>query len=251
MDYVKFGVEDHIGTVTLAKPPVNAMNLQMYHEIADTFHQINDNPDVWVVVFRAEGRFFSVGNDVNDFSGDYNLDYIRQIDTSIRSVFECKVPVIAAVQGAAIGGGFTMVSACDIVVAAQKTKFFIPEAKLGKVGGSAGASFSLPQKVVRYMALTGDTMYAEELLPYGFIRKIVPADELEQTAYEIAKKILANPPLAVRYTKESLNRVYEEDAQLAKIPLDHQISLKIAGTEDSKEALRAFAEKRPPRYIGK
>lgn len=251
MKYVQFDVQDHLAAVTLNKPPVNALNLEMYGEITDTFRGINENSDVWAVLFRAEGRFFSAGNDVSDFSGVYDLAYIQKIDAAIQSVFACKVPVVAAVQGAAIGGGFTMVSACDIVVAAEKTKFSIPEARLGKVGGSAGASFSLPQKVVRYMALTGDTLLAEELAPYGFIRKIVPREELDATAYSIARKILANPPLSVRYTKESLNRVYEEAAQLKKIPLDHQVSLKIADTEDSKEALRAFAEKRAPKYMGR
>ena len=251
MEYLQVSREGHIETITLNKPPLNAMNLAMYNEITAAFREVNRNDDTWVVVFRAEGKFFSVGNDVNDFSGEYNMDYIKQIDDAIRSVFECRVPVVAAVQGAAIGGGFTMVSASDIVLAAPGTKFSIPEAKLGKVGGATGASFSLPQKVVRYMSLTGDTMLAEDLFPYGFIRKIVPLPELKDAAMNVAKMIVNNPPLSVRYTKESLNRIYEAKAQLAKNPIDHEVSLKIAGSADAREALAAFAEKRPPVYTGK
>lgn len=251
MEYVQFSREGHIGMVTLNKPPLNAMNLAMYNEITTSFQAVNSDDAIWVVVLRAEGRFFSVGNDVNDFSGDYNMEYIKQIDDAIRSVFECRVPVIAAVQGAAIGGGFTMVSASDIVVAAPGTKFSIPEAKLGKVGGATGASFSLPQKVVRYMSLTGDTMLAEDLFPYGFIRKIAPLAELKDVAMGIANLIVNNPPQAVRYTKESLNRIYEARAQLAKNPIDHEVSLKIADSADAQEALAAFAEKRSPVYSGK
>lgn len=248
MDFVKFELKEHIAVITLNKGPLNAFNLQMYSEVEDTFKAVNKNAAVWVAIFNAEGKFFSVGNDLNDFKGEYDLAYIRKIDAALKSVFDCKVPVIAAVQGAAIGGGFTMVSASDIVIAAKGTRFGIPEAKVGKVGGVTGASFSLPQKIVRYMSLTGEYMTAEELQPYGFIIKIVEQEDLLRTAYTIAEQIVCNPPLCVQYTKESLNRAYEKEYQLKKNPIDHENSLKIATTEDVKEAMAAFAEKRKPVY---
>lgn len=254
MDFVSLEKRGHIAVVTLNRPPVNALNQQTYAEIRECFQAINRDDDVWVAILRAEGNVFSAGNDLvgdNPSNTRYDSPYVQNVNTSIRSVFECRVPLIGMCQGKAIGAGFSMLSACDIVVASPEAGFSIPEAKVGLVGGASAAAFSLPQKMVRYLALTGAFITAEELRHVGFLHKIVPREELFDTAMEIAKIILKNPPLGMRATKVSLGNVFHTQRQLGMVPMDRVLSYSLSDTEDREEALRAFLEKRTPNYQGK
>lgn len=254
MEFVRLEKQEHIGIITLNRPPVNALSQQAYCDIREAFTSANDDPDIWAVIFRAEGTFFSAGNELKSEMGvdkSSSSPYVQDVNTSLRSVVDCRVPVISLVHGTAVGAAFSMICYSDIVIATKDAKFGLPEVKIGIVGGAVCASVALPQKVARYMCLTADVVSAEQLLPYGFIWQIVPQDQLLNAGLAVARKICGNPPLGVRASKLSLNRAFDTEAQLAKSPADRQLTDSLAGTADAREAQLAFLEKRPPVYQAK
>ena len=250
MDYVSLNIEDHIGIVSINKPPANNYNIQLYQEVMDTFQAINANKDVWVVVLRAEGKHFCAGNDVKDFinltDGESASKYAKVVSNGIGSVYTCEVPVIGAIQGKAIGAGTAMASCCDILIASETARFGIPEITVGIVGGACFVSRILPQQLHRYMAFSGDMIMAEQLKHYGAVMKVVAEDQLFSSAMEVARRLANNAPRALRGFKAAINT--NESAHL-----EEKYALEIAfgnkymiGTEDFKEAVSAFMEKRKP-----
>ncbi len=252
MDFIKFEAKDHIAILTLDRPGQNAFNYQMYKELKDTFDTINSTEDIWSVIIRAEGKYFSAGNDVNDFQEgviDVSMEeYGYMVEAGLGSVVNCEVPVISAVQGIAVGSGFCIPTYSDIVIATPEAKFGITEIKVGIIGGAPEASLSLPPKIVRYMALTGNLITAEEMEKHSFVLKIVPSNDLLDTAIEIAQSIVRNPPIALKYMKESLNNIYRPDIIAQKIEFDGEKTGQHMQTEDFGEAVTAFIEKRKPVY---
>jgi enoyl-CoA hydratase len=255
MDYVSVKVENHICTVTMDKQPGNTFNRQFYHEIRDTFSSVGEKEDVWVVVFRAEGKHFCTGNDVKEFTGiaspEAGLEYGRMVGESIGSVYECAVPVIGAVNGLALGTGLALAGCCDILVAAENARFGIPEIRVGIVGAACFISRMLPQQLHRYMSYSGDIMTAAEMKHYGALLKIVPNDQLLSAAMEVADHIIQNPPLALRGFKAAMNQ--NEDARLKeKYAVEVGYGRKFMfESEDMREAFSAFLEKRKPAFKGK
>ncbi len=254
MDYVSFKVENHIGMVALNKPPVNAFNLQMYHELRNTFQAINAMDDVWVVILRAEGKSFSTGNDVNEFmmirTADQADAYARMVSDSIASIYECRVPVIGAIHGKALGAGLAMASCCDIMVASENALFGLPEIIVGIVGAACFLSRMLPQHLARYMAYSGEMMTAAQMKHFGALLKIVPASQLLESAIDIAEHLTKNPPLALRGFKAAMNR--NENARLQeKYAVEIGYGKELIGTDDFREAVGGFLEKRKPVFKGR
>jgi len=254
MDYVSFKVENHIGLVTINKPPVNSFNRQLYHEVKETFQSIGKMDDVWVVILRAEGKNFSTGNDVNDFlmlnTPESAVAYARFVSDCATSIYECPVPVIGAINGKALGAGIVMASCCDILVAAENALFSLPEIKVGIVGAACFLSRLLPQHLVRYLSFSGDMMTAEQLKHYGALLKVVPENQLRETAMEIAGHLTKNPPLTLRGFKLAMNQ--NENARLKeKYAVEIGYGKELMGTDDIKEAVGAFLEKRKPLFTGK
>lgn len=250
MSYVMLKNEDGIGVVTLNRPPANSFNLDMYRQIKETFDEVNKSNKIRVVVIRAEGKFFSAGNDVNDFNQADLLDsgYGDIVEAGLAAILKSKVPVISAVQGIAVGSGFCVPAYSDIVIASPEAKFGITEIKVGIIGGSSEASFVLPPKIVRYMALTGNLLSAEEMEKYSFVLKIVPRDKLFDTAMDIGQVVIKNPPISLQLMKQSLNNIYRPDLLAEKIAFDGERTAESIKTEDFKEAVKAFLEKREPVY---
>ncbi|MBM4315710.1 MAG: crotonase [Deltaproteobacteria bacterium] len=254
MDYVSLTVENHVGTVVLNKPPVNSFNLQMYREIENTFHSINDMDNVWVVILKAEGKSFSTGNDVNDFmtitTAEHAENYARHVSDSIVSIYECPVPVIGALHGKVLGAGLAMASCCDILVATEDAMFGLPEIIVGIVGAGCFLSRLLPQQLARYMAYSGEMMTAEQMKKFGALLKIVPVDGLWEAAKDAASRLVKNPPLALRGFKAAMNR--NENARLKeKYAIEIGYGKGLIGTADFKEAVGAFLEKRKPLFKGR
>jgi len=253
MDYVSLIVENHIGMVALNKPPVNSFNLQMYNEIRNTFQSINNMDDVWVVILRAEGKSFSTGNDVNEFmtisTAEHAEAYARVVSDSIASIYECRVPVIGAIHGKALGACLAMASCCDVLVASENAMFGLPEIIVGIVGASCFLSRMLPQQLARYMAYSGEMMTAEQMKHFGALLKIVPASQLLESAIDIAGQLTKNPPLALRCFKAAMNR--NENARLKEqYAVEIGYGKELIGTDDFKEAVGAFLEKRKPVFKG-
>jgi len=254
MDYVSLKVENCMGMITINKPPVNSYNLQVYKELRDTILSINKMDDVWVVILRAEGRHFSVGNDVADFTNfttaERLIEYAAAASDCVRSLYECRVPFIGAVHGMIVGVAFALVSCCDIIVASENSKFSLPEIKVGIVGAACFLSRVLPQQLHRYLAYSGDVITAEQMKHFGAALKVVPENQLLESAIDTAKRITANTPLGIRELKAAMNR--NENAQLMeKYALEIRYGSRLMITEDYKEAVDAFLNKRKPIYNGK
>lgn len=248
MEFIKLDVQDSIAIVTLDRPPINSLNVQVYDEINEAFQRINRNRNIKVAILRAEGRVFMAGNDINDFesvTSENYLDYMKHIQDSISAIYNCRVPTIAALSGAAVGAGIVLVASCDIIIASEHAKIGIPEINVGLIGGAEGPSRLLPHKVVRYLALTGDTISATELKHYGGVLDVVSDNELMNRVTKVANKIANKSPLAVEHWKQNLNAIevynkVEDDSALR--------TLSIIDKKDTKEASNAYLEKRSPEF---
>lgn len=254
MEFVGFERRDNVGIVTLNRPPINAFNKQMYLDLAEAFRQAVEDKEVRVVLLRAEGeKFFSAGNDVNDFADQNNnaSDYIPAVNAGIWGVLNCPKPVVCACSGTASGAGFSIVVGSDIVLAVESARFSLPEIKVGVIGGGPGASYSLPRSIVKYMVLTGNSLTAGEMHRIGFIHEVTAPDELFDKAFALASQISKYPPIALRYAKESLKNTFH----LEEILTVHAANDRVRTAEhtkhpDFREAAMAFLEKREPRYTG-
>jgi enoyl-CoA hydratase len=250
MEFVTLEVkENHIGVVTVNRSPVNAINAQAYQEIADTFYSINERDDIRVVVFRAEGeKAFIAGNDLNEFltmkpeNADERMSKVRE---SFWSVYDCRVPVIGAINGPALGTGLAYAAVCDILVASENATFSLPEINVGVMGGAKHLSRLVPQMLVRYMHYTGEPMTAMAMKEYGAVLQVVPKDRLVEAALEVARKIANKSPIAIKMAKKSLNTIEYMDLKEG-YKFEQGLSGELSGYEDSKEAVRAFFEKRDP-----
>lgn len=259
MEFLSLKKEGHIGIVTLDRPPVNALNYQAYSEIYEAFQMVEADPDIWCVIFQAKNKLFCAGNDLNELdataqTGDesqYEIPYGDMVEKGLTSVIKCKVPVITCVHSTAVGAGFCIATYSDIVLAAPEAKFGITEVTVGIIGGGPEASHSLPPKVVRYMALTGNLLTAQQAKDFNMVIDIVPADQLLDAAMKIAKRIISLPPVTVKYMKESLNNIYPPQHVADLVAFDGGKTELSLQSEDYKEALRAFLEKRPPVYRGR
>ena len=259
MEYLSLKKEGHIGIITLDRPPVNALNYQAYSEIFEVFELVAQDPEIWCVIFQAQNKLFCAGNDLNELdetaqSGaedTHEIPYGDMVEKGLTSVIKCKVPVITCVHSTAVGAGFCIATYSDIVLAAPEAKFGITEVTVGIIGGGPEASHSLPPKVVRYMALTGNLLTAQQAKDYNMVMDIVPQDQLLETAMKLAKRIISLPPFTVKCMEESLNNIYPPAHIADLVAFDGDKTMQSLESEDYKEALRAFLEKRPPVYHGR
>jgi enoyl-CoA hydratase len=246
--YLKISENNKIATVTISKPPVNALNQESYLEITDAFNTLNQRDDVQVVIFCSEGKGFLGGNDISEIRSHTKKNhpqYQKIIADCMTSILECKHPVIAAVQGYSIGAGLVVASSCDMVVASEDAWFNVPELSLGVIAGASFLMAFLPEKVVRYLCYTGAHISAKEMLDLGAINFVVPREQLLAKAYEIAEKIAAQPPTALTYFKEVMNLHYNH--QFAnKFLLETAYTGRILDTPEKQECVNAFFEKRKP-----
>ncbi len=251
MSAIKVDKQDHIAVVTLDRPPVNSLQKSTYAEIAGTFRNLGDMPGVRVAVLRSGGPIFCAGNDVNEFVGIENAAdverYARGVSDGISSVYDCAVPVVAAVHGHALGAGMALAACADVIVAADDAEFGIPEIKVGVIGASAFLGLMVPEKVARYMSLTGDPISARAIHKYGGIQSLVPAADVLDTAMAVAGKIAANGPTGVRYFKAAMNK--NQGAMLVeKYAHESGYTAKYIETAEARESVAAFLERRKPRY---
>jgi enoyl-CoA hydratase len=245
---------DHIATVTMNRPPVNAVSQPMYVEIQELFTNIETYaPDARVVILRGEGKHFCGGNDLDEFrslSPENSGERMRQVRAAFWAIYDSALPVIAAVHGVAVGTGLALAASCDLVIAAEGARFSLPEIQVGVMGGAKHLSRLVPQGVVRRMHYTADLVPAEEFLPYGGIVGIVPQDQLLASATELAHRIARHSPVAIKVAKRSLNQIEYMDLKQG-YEFEQGLSGELSGYADSKEAVAAFFERRAPQYTGK
>ncbi|TDC57437.1 enoyl-CoA hydratase/isomerase family protein [Actinomadura sp. KC345] len=252
-----------IAVVTLARPDsLNALDAGLMAELYDRFGELGRDPDVRAVILTGEGRAFSAGLDVRDFGGpvpspdegpEALLGFQRYMSGIIAVVRELPQPVIAAVNGAAVGGGMALACASDIRIATPSAKFGAGAIRIGLSGCEMGLSYHLPRLVGMNAAadwmLTGRLVGADEAHARGLVGPLVEPEELIGAAVETAASIIANAPFGVRMTKRVMWANADEDDLRAALDREDRAQVMAAGTVDAAEARAAFLERRPPRYL--
>jgi enoyl-CoA hydratase len=254
MPDIRQDVVDKVLVVTLDRPPVNTLLLETYRDLAHTFDAIGMRSDVNCVVFTAAGsKAFCAGLDLKEFA-TARLEDDRGRAAVVRHCFSairhCALPVIAAVNGPALGAGCVLTSVCDIRIAAENATFGLPEINVGRCGGTAHMGRHLPQGLLRRMFFTGQPIDAAEANRFGYVDQVVPSERLAPTAIELATTIAGKAPLGLRYGKAALNEIEflsVEDGYAA----EQRYSTRLMATEDAREATRAVLEKRRPVWVGR
>ncbi len=251
MGSITIEVQDHIAIVTLDRPPINSLVKATYAEIQAVFNKLGDMEGVRVAILTATGRFFCPGNDVSEFDGLTTEPEVRAysqaVSDGISAVYSCKIPVVAAVQGHAMGAGMALAACADVIVASDKAQFGIPEIKVGIIGASGFLALLVPEKVVRYLSLTGKSISSQEVEHYGGVHKVVATEEVFDAAMKVAQDLLKQGPTALRYFKEAMNT--NQNAQLVeKYATEGTYTRQYVGTEEFKESVSAFLESREPDY---
>jgi len=245
-------VSDHVATVTLDRPPVNAITRATMAELRDTFSTLGERPGVRVAVFTGAGeRAFMAGVDLKSFDADDAAAAEREpgrlAREALEAVHDCAVPVIAAVNGPALGAGLAYAAVCDLILAAEEATFGTTEINVGLLGASAHLRLLLGRPKVRELFLTGRPATARELLALGAVNRVVPRAELAATARELALELAAKSPLALRLAKEALNETEFLPLKEA-YRVEQGYTRRLMAHPDSEEARRAFADKREPRW---
>jgi enoyl-CoA hydratase len=248
-------VEPHVAVVRFANPPVNAHSQQLLEETAFVFDTISDRDDIHVAILTGEGKVFCAGADIKERVGSTpqpgdHWQRSRRAREAYHSIMECQKPVIAALNGPALGGGLALAASCDILVAAEQGCLGLPEIDVGLLGGGRHAQRLFGHSRLRRMMLTGMRVYGPELYRLGIVEAVVPADELLPTALTIAREIAAKSPLATKLAKHALNQI-ESMSLRDGYRFEQTMTGQLGTTEDSREAMRAFVEKRPPVFTGR
>jgi enoyl-CoA hydratase len=262
-DYSRFetltiDVQEQVATITLNRPQVlNAVNPRMHTELEELFAAIGYDDGINALVLTGAGRAFCAGGDVKGMDqrareGDRRLP-LRGAKRLIQNMLDVEQPLIAAVNGDAVGLGATIALFCDIIIAAENARLGDTHVKVGLVAGDGGAViWPLLVGVARAKELlfTGDLISAQEAERIGLINRVVPQGKAYDEALALARRLAAGPTRAIRWTKLATNKRLKDEVNLV---LDASLAVETlsAMTEDHKEASRAFVEKRAPRFTGR
>jgi len=246
---IKTEVRDHIAEVIIDNPPVNALPVAGWIELADAIRAHGKNPDVHVLIIGAnpELRGFQVGVDIKELAADPTKRSLLKVSKgcwdTFAAIYDCEVPVIAAVHGFCLGSGVSIAGNADIVVASDDAQFGVPEVDRGALGVGTHLARFVPQHKLRMMFYTGQMVSAQELLTYGTVERVVPRDQLMDSAREIAQTIAKKSSLVIRRAKESLNVIEPVDVKRAyRFEQGFTYELQLFG--DSDELRQAFVDKR-------
>ena len=251
---VSLEVSEYIAVVRLDKPPVNAVDRATRQRIIDTFDEVSERSDIRVAILTGTGKYFCSGADLKDRpdpdkAGDF-LGHNRLSRETGNAIRKCAKPVIAAVNGPALGAGFGLMAACDIFLASEDATFAMPEINVGLAGGVSMLRTMVGRSFTRRMFFTGMKVPAAELYRRGVIDEVVPAGELMPLAMQIAQEIASKAPLAVAYAKQAANMM-DLMPQRDGYRFEQNFTMALSRTEDAKEARAAFLEKRQPVYKGR
>ena len=246
----------NVEILTINRPEArNAINGAVSKSMSDAMDALTDDPECWVVVVTGSGdKAFSAGMDLKAFSSGEGGD-IMGASGGFGGLTQRDFPkpIIAAVNGSALAGGFEIMLSCDLVVAADHAKFGIPEAKRGLIAGAGGLirmPKRLPMAVALELAMTGDPIDAERAYALGLVNKVVPGDAVLAEAVALAERIAANAPLAVRYSKEVMKRAADLPESEGWAINSDAVRV-VFSSADAMEGPIAFAEKRAPNWQGK
>ena len=253
-EWVRLEVADGVGLVTLDRPPVNALNRAMRRQIVATFDAIAERDDIRCAVLTGTGTMFCAGADLKDrpdadIKGDF-LEHNRITRETGNAIRECSKPVIAAINGAALGAGFGLAAACDILYASENATVGMPEINVGLAGGASMLKTLFGRSTLRRMFFTGQRLTAHDLLKRNVIEDVVAEKDLLPVTVALAREIAAKAPLAIAYAKRAANMV-DVMPQRDAYRFEQEFTVALSKTEDAREARMAFLEKRAPVFKGR
>lgn len=249
--------DSRIALLKLNRPEKrNALSNSLLEALDAAFTNVQQDPVVRVIVIGAQGSEFCAGADIAELRAKESAveaaGYIKQIQRIYRKMEALDRPVIAAVQGVALGGGFELCLACDLVIAEETARFGLPEVNLGILPG-AGGTQRLPRIVGRNRAkailFSGEPVSAKEMQAAGVVHSVVPHGEAERQAVDLAKKLAEKPPLAIAKLKQLVNQGVQANLETG-LQLEIESITTLFGTQDQKEGMSAFLEKRIPHFRG-
>lgn len=249
-----FEIIDKVAVATLNRPPVNAVNRRMQLELRSVFEHISERRDINSAVLAAAGDGpFCGGIDLKELAQGEpedkplwaRLDPGREWREAQAAIRECAVPVIAAVEGVAIGAGFGLVGVCDLVIASRRARFGLTEINVGLLGGASKAIKLVGPARARKMMFTGVLESAEEFHRLGGADELVEPGQALERSLEIGKILADKSPMALRLAKESILRI-EGDEMEERYRTEQDYTVRLRGFEDAKEAMGAFIDKREP-----
>ncbi|MEK4486664.1 enoyl-CoA hydratase [Psychrobacillus sp. FSL H8-0484] len=257
MEFLSWTIEDHVAIVTLNRPPANALASGVILEINSFLDDVANDDTVRVVLLKGEGRFFSAGADIKEFTSISTGEEFSELATSGQLIFEkletFPKPVIAAIHGAALGGGLELAMSCHIRLVSENAKLGLPELQLGLIPGFAGT-----QRLPRYvgfakaaeMLLSSDPISGREAAQFGLANHAYPEEELFARAKELATQIAKKSPVAVKAALEMLQYV-KPASYYEGVKAEANAFGTVFVSEDAKEGISAFLEKRQPIFKGK
>lgn len=257
MEFLSWTVENHVAKVTINRPPANALSRALILEVNELLSAVEHDDSVRVIVLHGEGRFFSAGADIKEFTTIQTGEEFSALAASGQEIFErverFSKPVIASIHGAALGGGLELAMSCHMRIVSENAKLGLPELQLGLIPGFAGTQ-RLPRFVgmpkAAEMLLTSEPISGSEAVQWGLANRAYPEDELLSKTMELANKIAKKSPVAMKAAIEMLQFAktssYEEG-----VKAEAQSFGTVFVSEDAQEGISAFIEKREPTFKGK
>jgi len=229
--------DDYIRVVTMAYPPVNALPVQGWYDVAAALEQASADLDTHVVVLRAEGKGFNAGVDIKEMQRTAGFDALiganKGCFAAFKAVYECSVPVIAAVNGFCLGGGVGLVGNADCIVASDDAYIGVPEVDRGALGAATHLARLVPAHLMRSLYFTGRNIGAPELHRHGSVLEVVPRDQLDAKALEVAGEIACKDTRVIRAAKEAINGIDPIDVNKSyRFEQGFTMELNLAGVAD-------------------
>lgn len=259
-DPILISEDGSVATITLNRPErLNAMDEALIFALRDCFQALHDRHDIRIVILKAKGRAFCAGLDLRAWPKDESVGPVqhtwrtqRSIATVMQLMRSCPQPIIALAQGAACGGGLSLLLSSDIRFCTPDFRMNAAYIKIGLGGCDMGSSYFLPRLVgsslASEMILTGRFIHAERALASGFVSAVVEPNELDHAAQEIIAEMLLTAPMGLRLSKDALNRNIDAPGFEAALAIEDRQQVLLSQTQDATEAQRAFLEKRAPEY---
>lgn len=254
-DFIVTQLDGAVGIARLNRPDVlNALNMKLMDELIETLEKFDDDPSIRCIVLTGNEKAFAAGADIKEMSEASLVDmYERNNLARWERIRRVRKPIIAAVSGYCLGGGCELAMLCDMIIAAESAKFGQPEINLGVIPG-AGGTQRLSRTVGKYRAmeliLTGRFISASEAFDMGLVTRVVPTEVCLQEAIKLGKEIAERSPMAVRLGKEAVLKAF--DSSLSEgLDFERKVFYMLFATEDQKEGMKAFVEKRKAEYTGK
>lgn len=256
-ELIQLIVENGIATITLNRPPMNPLNTQVVRELALAADEIQADPSVKAVIITGAGdRAFAAGADISEminFSPLEAYSFCQSFRTAFSKIENLEKPVIAAINGAAFGGGCELALCCDFRLAADTAKFGQPELNLGVIPGAGGTqrlSRLLGVAKAKELIFLGDIFDAAAAEKIGLVNKVIPAASLQEEARKFAERLASKPAAAMKMAKAAINNGVDLDITTA-LTLEIQNFTIAFASDDRKEGMGAFVEKRKPNFTGK